>query len=209
MSRIGLFGGSFNPVHVGHLILAERVRCDRSLDRVLFIPALEPPHKPGEPLAPAAERLRMVGMAVEGNPAFEPSALEIERGGPSYTLLTVRDVRAEVGPDADLFLIVGADSLCELHTWWRAHELVQEARVIAVPRPGRDVGSGLAECAGRFGQDWADDVRSLLVEMPQIEISSTDVRRRVREGRSIRYLVPEAVRHHILANGLYCDGDQR
>lgn len=205
MSRIGLFGGSFNPIHIGHLILADRVRCDRSLDRVLVIPALAPPHKPGEPLAPAADRLRMVEMAVEGNPALEACPAEIERGGPSYTLTTVREVREAVGPAADLFLIVGADSLCELHTWWRADELIREARVIGVPRPGWDIDAGLAGATASFGEAWADEARSLLVRMPRIEVSSTDIRRRVRDGRSIRYMVPEPVRQHILANRLYCD----
>jgi nicotinate-nucleotide adenylyltransferase len=215
MSRIGLFGGSFNPVHVAHLILAECVAQERRLDRVLFIPARLPPHKPSEPLAPTADRLRMVELAVAGNPAFEVSPVEVEREGPSYTLTTVQAI-AEGMPEAELFLILGGDSVRDLCTWWRAQELVRCVDVIALDRPGAELDDhlpDLAKCFGAewalpdlakcFGAEWAERVRELRVRGPLLQISASDVRRRACEGRSIRYLVPEAVRQYIAEKGLY------
>ncbi len=201
--RTGIFGGSFDPVHVAHLILAERVRETRSLDRVLFIPARRPPHKPERELGPGPQRLQMLRLAIEGNPAFEALPVELEREGPSYTLQTVRELRERLGEAAQLYLIVGGDSLREIPTWWHAEELVREVAIIAVPRPGSPIEEALAEPAERFGDDWAARTRRLAVEAPLMEVSATEVRRRVREGLSIRYLVPEAVRKHILFAGLY------
>jgi nicotinate-nucleotide adenylyltransferase len=206
MTGTAVFGGSFNPVHVAHLALAERVRDERQMDRVLFVPALAPPHKPGERLASAADRLRMVELAVAGNDAFEASSVEIDRGGPSYTLTTVRDLRAGIDPAGELFLVLGADSVREMPTWWHARELAQEAGVIAVPRPGERLEENI-EAAGRtFGQEWAERTRRMALDGPLIEVSATEIRRRLREGRSVRYLVPEAVRDYIGERGLYADG---
>jgi nicotinate-nucleotide adenylyltransferase len=205
MTRVGVFGGSFNPIHLAHLILAERVRCERALDRILFVPAGRPPHKPQTPLAPAADRLRMVELAIEGNPAFEAVPLELECEEPSYTLLTVRRLREQLGPRAALFLILGSDSVRDIPTWWRADELVQEADIIAVERPGCPLEAAIGEPAGRYGRGWAGRVKELAVRAPLLAISATEVRERVRRGLSIRYLVPEPVRQYILAHGLYVE----
>jgi len=178
MARTGIFGGSFDPVHVGHLILAERVRSERGLDEVLFVPAPRPPHKSDRPLIEARHRMRMVELAIEGNPAFKALSLEMERKGPSYTLTTV---------------------------WWRAEELVCEVDIIAFDRPGRTVEEALTRLQGVFGEAWADRVRELKVDAPLLDISATGIRRRIGEGKSVRYLVPEAVRIYIMDNGLYAD----
>jgi nicotinate-nucleotide adenylyltransferase len=203
MARIGLFGGSFNPIHVAHLILAERVRERRFLDRVVFVPAGQPPHKPERPLAPAEHRLRMVELAVEGHPAFGVSRAEVERGEPSYTLRTVRETRAALGADDELFLLLGSDSVLDLPNWWHADELVQEVEIIAFERPGAPLEEELDALSRRFGEDWVRDVRALQVDAPLLEISSSDVRARREAGESVRYLVPDAVLAYIEERGLY------
>ncbi len=202
MAGTGIFGGSFNPVHVGHLILAERARSERSLDEVLFVPAPRPPHKSDRPLIAARHRMRMVELAIEGNPAFTALPLEIEREGPSYTLTTVRQLRQEKG-GADLYLVLGGDSLHDIPTWWRAEELVREVDIIAFDRPGSTVEAALSRLTGVFGEAWAERVRELKVEAPLLDMSATDVRCRVGEGKSVRYLVPDAVHRYIIDNGLY------
>jgi nicotinate-nucleotide adenylyltransferase len=203
MTRLGIFGGTFNPIHAAHLILAERARDERALDKVLFIPALLPPHKPQEPLAPSADRLRMVELAVEGNPAFEALPLELEREGPSYTLLTVRELRGRFGAAVQLFLLLGADSVRDMPTWWRAQDLVRTVDIIAFDRPGHSLDRAVDQLAALFGEDWARRVRNLKVSAPLLDISASEIRQRVAAGRSIRYLVPEPVRKYILERGLY------
>ena len=205
-ARIGVFGGSFNPPHVAHLILAERARVERTLDRVLFVVAGQPPHKASRPLAPGPDRLRMVELAIEGNPAFEAADLELKRDGASYTLLTIRELRRRLGPEAELFLLVGGDSLLELPTGWRAEELVREVPIIAFGRPGNPLDAGVDGLAAHFGQAWVRQVRELMVAAPQMDISATEVRERVRAGLSVRYMVPEAVRAYIAERGLYATG---
>jgi len=203
MARAGIFGGSFDPIHVGHLILAERARAERALDRVLFIPAGRPPHKPRQPLAPARDRLEMVRLAVRGNPAFEPSSIELDRDGPSYTLLTVRELRAQIGSADELFLVLGADSVRDIPNWWRASELVREVDIIAFDRPACTVEQAVDGLVKHFGRTWADRVLELKVDAPLLGISATEIRERLARGRSIRYMVPEAVRAYIMERGLY------
>ncbi len=206
MARIGIFGGSFNPIHTAHLILAERAREERALDRVLFVPALNPPHKSQKPLASPEDRLRMVELAIAGNPAFEAVPVELHRKGPSYTLLTVRELRERMGPDAELFLILGADSVHDIPTWWRAEELVREAGIITLGRPGYSLERDLEDLAGLFGREWVEAVKKLRVEAPPMAISATEIRRRVREGKSIRHMVPGPVLQYIREKGLYAAG---
>jgi nicotinate-nucleotide adenylyltransferase len=203
MTTIGIFGGSFNPVHMAHLILAERALQERALDRVLFIPALQPPHKPQRPVAPAEHRMRMVELAVEANPAFEASRVEVERASPSYTLLTVRQLRESLGPAAELFLLLGADSVHDIPTWWRVQELVREVEIMAFERPGYSLEDDLQALAGLFGEAWARKMQEMKVRAPLIGISATEIRERVRAGKSVRYMVPEPVRQYILEHGLY------
>ncbi len=203
VSRVGIFGGSFNPIHVGHLILAEWVRVERSLHRLLFVPAASPPHKPQQPLAAPGHRLRMVELAVQGHEAFRAERIELERDGPSYTLQTVRELRDRLGPGNELLLVMGADSLLDLPNWWHADELVREVPVIVFARPGYNLERGWERLAERFGSEWVKSTKRLRVRAPLIELSATGIRERVRAGLSIRYMVPEPVRAHILEHGLY------
>jgi len=205
MARIGLFGGSFNPVHCAHLILAECAREGCRLDRVVFVPVGTPPHKPNLELAPARERLRMLELALAGNPHFEVSTIELDREGPSYTLVTVREFRRGLKADDRLFLVMGADSVRDLPTWWHARELVDEVEVIALARPGVSL-RRLPELDAVFGAETVRRIRRSLVKAPLLEISSTDIRERVRQGRSIRYFAPAPVCRHILDHGLYASG---
>ena len=186
MLKLGIFGGSFNPIHNGHLILAEAARDQLGLDRVLFIPAHLPPHKPSSELLPALTRLAMVKLAIRDHGGFITSDIELHRSGPSYTVDTVRLLRAQA-PGADLFLIVGADMLGVEWKGWA--ELKRLCTIVAAKRPGSRVAKPEKSIA------W--------LTMPQVDIASSDIRSRVRAGRSIRYLVPGAVERHIRAHHLY------
>ena len=196
--RIGIFGGTFNPVHLGHLLLAETAREQLKLDRVLFIPTGQPPHKSSRGLLPGKQRLALVKRAIQGQPGFAASDLELQRSGPSYSIQTVQRLRARF-PRAALFLLMGEDML---RVPWRAwHDLMRLCTVVVAhrsanaparsPHPARH--HGTAPASGR--------VRWL--EMPVVEISSSGIRRRLRAGRSIRYLVPPAVERYIRQHHLY------
>lgn len=193
---VAVLGGTFDPIHVGHLLIAEQVREALGLSEVLFIPCGRPPHKPDRVPAPARHRLAMVALAIAGNEGFGLSRLEVDRPGPSYALDTIRALKAERGPDTEISFILGADQALELMTWYRAAEVLAEARFVTVPRPGWDLG----ELPARLGAA-AERVRVL--SLPELPISASDIRARVAAGRSIRYLVPEPVREYVLAEGLY------
>jgi nicotinate-nucleotide adenylyltransferase len=190
-----LFGGTFDPPHLGHLVLAECARDRLALDEVRFVPAGEPPHKRGRPVTPTAVRLAMVRLAVRGNRAFVVSTLETRRHGPSFTIETLRAVRAEA-PRARLFLLMGADSLDEFVTWREPEAILGLATLAVAERPGR--GRPAARLARRGRIAWLDNA--------EIDLSSSLVRARVRAGRSIRYLVPEAVAAYIARHRLYRGG---
>ena len=193
MPSLALFGGSFNPPHVGHLAVAEACAEGAALDRVLWTPAATPPHKQRHPaLASAADRLALVQAAVAGNGRFEASDVEVERGGTSYTVDTLRAL-AERHPGADLALILGADSLAGFASWREPRAILALARLVVYGRPGADPG----DVPG-----WVTD-RVTRVEGPLIDLSSTEIRARIRAGRTVRYLVPDAVRAEIAARGLY------
>lgn len=189
-------GGSFDPIHLGHLLIAEQVREQLGLGAVLFIPGGQPPHKPGRELAAAEHRLAMAVLATRDNPGFAVSRLELDRPGPSYALDTIRALRAEGGPGAEVIYILGADQALELMTWHRATEVVQETRFVVVPRPGSDLG----QLPARLG---SAAERVTVLPLAELPISASEVRARVAAGRSIRYLVPESVREYILSQGLY------
>ena len=196
--RLGVFGGTFDPIHLGHLRLAEEAREQIALDRVLFIPNRVSPFKTHRDApAPAADRLEMVRRAVEGNPYFVASALEVERPGPSYAIDTVRALRAEYGGEARLFLLTGSDAVRDLAGWREAHVLIREVEVVAAARPGTDRDAALAP----LPPGWA--ARVTFIAMPALDISATDLRARVRARRSIRYFVPPVIGEYIAANGLY------
>ena len=187
--RVGILGGTFNPIHHGHLILAEEARAAFELDRCLFIPNHLPPHKEEPSLAPAEHRLAMVRLAVAGAPAFEASELEIARGGRSYTVETLEALRTQHGPEAELFFLAGSDSCQTLEHWKAIDRVLALCQFVIAHRPGYQV------------QRPKPGVRTL--EIPALDISSTAIRQRLQEGRTIRYLVPEPVREYILQHRLY------
>ena len=191
--RVGLFGGTFDPIHVGHLIAAEEARESVGLDRVVFVPCGIPPHKRSELISSGQARLEMTRLAAQGNPRFEVSDFEVSKDEASFTIETVRHFSSKLGKDAELFLIVGADSVLEMWTWKNPAELLSESKPIVVSRPGFDLGNM---------EPWLRD-RVLLVEGVLVGVSSTDIRARVASGRSIRYLVPPPVLSYIVQNKLY------
>jgi nicotinate-nucleotide adenylyltransferase len=190
-------GGTFDPIHHGHLFAAEEARARFGLERVVFVPCGQPPHKPGAGISPAEQRYIMCALATATNPHFEVSRIEVEREGPSYTIDTLRAFRVELGPDADLFFITGADAILEILTWREADAVLREAHCIAVARPGHDL-SGLAAA---IGPERAAAVQVL--DQPSLDISSTEIRTRVREGLPIRYLTPTSVVEYITKEALY------
>lgn len=202
MIPIGLLGGSFNPIHIGHLVVAEEARSRLGLERVLLVPARVSPHKLGKPLAPAEDRLRMVQLAIADNPAFEASDIELRREGPSYSIDTVQELRAQSGGTWDIHFLVGADTLPELPAWHRVGELADLCKFAVFSRPGESL-DALDPLRAALRDDQVAAIAARRFEIPLIGVSSTDIRRRMREGRSIRYLVPEAVRRYIVARGLY------
>jgi nicotinate-nucleotide adenylyltransferase len=191
--RVGLFGGTFDPIHIGHLIAAEEARESVGLDRVVFVPCGIPPHKRSELVSAGPVRLEMTRLATRGNPGFEVSEFEVSRDEASFTIETVRHFSTQLGKDAELFLIVGADSVLEMSLWKNPVELLSESRPIVVSRPGFDLDNV---------EPWLRD-RVLLVEGVSVGVSSTDIRARVASGRSIRYLVPPPVLSYIVQNKLY------
>ena len=199
--RLGVFGGTFDPIHLGHLILAEQARERLRLDEVLFLPAAAPPHKQSREITSGARRLEMVELAIAGNACFSASDLEWRREGLSYTVDTLRELRIE-RPDACLFLLLGADSLHDLPQWHQPEEIARLARIAVVERPGSPP-IDVRALAPPLTDEQAAAVAEHLVPIPLIEISSTAIRQRAAAGRSIRYLVPPAVEAYIDAHGLY------
>ena len=192
--RIGIYGGTFDPIHVGHLITAEYARELLALDQLHFVVAAVPPHKTGLPITPAEDRFEMVRRAVASNPHFLPSDVEIRRGGRSFTVDTLRELRQSLGVTREeLVFLMGQDSLADFATWRQPERILELATVVAFRRPNVPL-DGVPEV---FLQ------RIRLLETPLIEISATEIRRRVREGRSIRYLVPDEVAEYIRQRGLY------
>lgn len=203
MAGVGLLGGSFDPIHFGHLISARSCAEQLGLDRIVLIPSAVPPHKRGVAMTEGVHRLEMARRAVEGDELFEITDVEFQRSGPSYTIDTVAEIRRRgIGGPGELCWLIGADSLPELHTWHRPAELVQQVRIVTVVRPGWSppLKADLAKWAG---EESATALLRDCVTTPAIEISATDIRDRVRSGRSIRYLVPESVWSYIDATGLY------
>jgi nicotinate-nucleotide adenylyltransferase len=215
--RLGILGGTFNPVHYGHLAAADEVRGRLKLDRVLFIPSAIPPHKPKEEVPSAVHRMEMVSLAISGNPCFELSDIEIRRGGRSYTIDTIAALR-RYHPEAELFFITGLDSFLEIQTWNHWDKLMALCEFVVLSRPGYRFADlsridFMRPAAGELaGLDGGERIQSIVrsgavtvfLEMiPLYDISSTDIRRRVKEGRSIKYLLPEAVETYIINHKLY------
>lgn len=199
--RLGVFGGTFDPVHLGHLILAEQCREQARFDRVLFIPAARPPHKLERELTSFERRVEMLALALSGQPAFQIDELEKERAGPSFTVHTLEHLRRRHAED-ELALIIGSDSLQDLPQWYEPRRILEMAELVVVPRPGAALMSD-EEMRGRFHLRADFPLRVCVADVPLIEIASRDIRRRISEGRSIRYLVPRAVEAYIEDKGLY------
>ncbi len=197
--RLGIFGGTFDPVHVAHLILAEQCREQGRLDAVWFLLAASPPHKP-QPAASFAHRAEMLALAISGQPAFRVEELEKDRPGPSYTADTL-DELARRRPEDELVLIIGSDSLHDLPAWYQPQRIVRRAELLVVARPGVPVLSADALRA-MLGPD-APLPRFRRAEVPQMDLASRDLRQRLREGRSVRYMLPRAVEAYIADKGLY------
>jgi len=212
--RIGVFGGSFNPIHFGHLLLADDVRETLALDRVLFVPAAQPPHKQPADLAPAPHRFAMTELAVREHPRFEVRDLELRRSGPSYTV----DTLAALRPEGALHLLIGSETFLDLQNWKDPWDVVRLARLVVVPRNDTrfdpespaalkvldEMGlPGFAHVARGAGAPSEDSEAPILVPAASLPISGSDLRRRAREGRSLAYRMPESVAAYIREHGLY------
>jgi nicotinate-nucleotide adenylyltransferase len=198
--RLGVFGGSFDPVHVGHLIIGEILRHELQLDTVLFLPAGRPPHKPEQELAADHHRVEMLELALCDAPGFEISRLDLDRPGSSYTAATLEILREDLSPSAELFFLMGQDSLRDFPRWRDPGRIAQLATLAVALRPGvemdvRDIIDAVPETAGRIQ----------LVSVPLIGVSSRDVRGRIRDGESFRFQVPTLVANYIVSHGLYTD----
>ncbi|RJQ32951.1 MAG: nicotinate-nucleotide adenylyltransferase [Peptococcaceae bacterium] len=188
MERVGIMGGTFDPVHYGHLVTAEEARYEFRLGKVIFVPAGQPPHKTTSQISDPKHRYAMTRMAITTNPYFQVSSLEMERGGISYAIDTVRQVTG-LYPSAEIYFITGADAVLEILNWKNVEDLLSLCYFIAATRPGYRL----------------DDLKENIfyMEVPALAISSSEIRQRVQEGKPIKYLLPEAVEDYINKHGLY------
>lgn len=217
--KIGILGGTFNPIHLGHLRSAEEVREALQLDRIYFVPSAQPPHKSSDGLVAAAQRLKMVELAVEGNPFFFPSAVELERSGPSYSIDTIRRFQVDL-PFAALFFILGLDAFREIHTWKDYQLIPSQCHLVVTSRPGVPTPpmEQLIPVALQSSL-WYDPStkmychtsghRLIFHEIHGLNISASQVRTIALQGKSLRYLVPSAVATYIIATNLYQPCEER
>lgn len=198
---VALFGGSFNPVHNGHLVAARALAEHLSIPRVTLVPAAFPPHKWSHELASPAARLEMVRLSVAGEPCLDATDIDIQQGGLNYAILTVEAYRRLTGTDRLIYWVMGEDALGELHRWHRVREMVEICQVVTVVRRGFE--PNLAMLRSQLSEQQVDRLISGIIPTPRMDISSSEIRWRIRQGRSIRYLVPEPVREYIDAHNLY------
>ena len=197
--KVGIIGGTFDPIHLAHLIIAEEARSKLELDKVIFIPAGEPWMKSGKNITRVKNRVEMVNLAIESNPWFEISTIETEQPGPAYTVDTLEQLWKELGYETQMFLLMGWDSLMDMPRWKAPYRISKMAKLVAFPRQGTkrpdiaDLEKSMPEITERL----------TILEEPYMGISSTDIRTRVAEGKSIRYLIPDAVAAYINENKLY------
>jgi len=212
--RVGILGGTFDPVHNGHLAIAEAVRQALALSSILFVPAFLPPHKPTYTISPFPHRAAMLELAVAGHPGFSVSRLEAEREGPSYSIDTLRTLAHGLDKDVHLFFIIGMDAFAEIHTWKAHRELLDYASFVVIGRPDHCQQSCGQTVATHFpGYTFAENQRCWQgepgrgaiypVAMAPVKVSSTEIREAIRQGRSVQALVPAAVADYIDAQGLY------
>ena len=197
--KIGILGGTFDPVHNGHIKVAEAVKTQLDLAKVVFVPAGQPWLKSASPVSMAEHRVEMVRLAIVGRPSFELSLLEINRTGPSYTVDTIKEFRDKHGTGSEIFFILGQDSLSQLPRWKEPKRIIELCRLVAVPRPGSKP-SDLKELETLIP---GLSSRLVLLDKPEIDVSATQIRRRVAEGLSIRGLVPTTVADYIKSHKLY------
>ena len=213
--RMGLFGGTFDPVHCGHLQAAREVRTAFSLDKVLLIPSFTPPHKERAGMVPAADRLRMVELACAGEPGFEASSIEVDAGEKSYSIITLEKIR-RIYPLSRVFFILGIDAFLEIDTWRDHERVLEECHFIVMTRPGfrfEDAGRVLGGAlrgrihrvsgAGTIDESLFESPRIFFTPIRAMDVSSTEVRRRIRAGESVRGLVPDPVDEYIRTRHLY------
>ena len=197
--KVGVFGGTFDPIHNGHLIVAEECRDRLKIDRVLFVPALLPPHKQTRSLTDPCHRMAMVRLAISSNPWFEASSIELDRPGPSYSVDTLRQLRLHQPECTEMFFIMGADSLNELPSWHDPAGLLAACKLVVVNRPGAP-----AVDSSRLDSLYPGvEERVAVIDLPGLDIASSEIRRRVAAGRTIRYQLPEEVSAYIETNDLY------
>ncbi|NLV92064.1 MAG: nicotinate-nucleotide adenylyltransferase [Firmicutes bacterium] len=202
--RLGILGGTFDPIHIGHLCLAQAALEELHLSQILFMPAARPPHKQDRAVTSAQARMEMVQRAVADNPAFAVSDLELARSGPSYTVGTLAQL-GRLYPDYQLVLIIGLDSLLDMASWHRPEEILQSSHVAVAARPGfsfQDIEARLGSLFERYRS------RIHFFSAPLLDISSTRLRELVRRGRSIRYLTPDEVADFVRREGLYQEGNE-
>ncbi|MEW5945741.1 MAG: nicotinate-nucleotide adenylyltransferase [bacterium] len=201
-TRLGLMGGTFNPIHYGHLLIAEQVRCEFKLNEVIFIPSKHPPHKKSRGIADAEHRYLMTVLATSTNPYFSVSRIELDRKGPSYAIDTIRQFRdACGGRGAELYFITGFDAVLEIITWRDPVEILRLCTIISASRPGYDVEKLRRMLTPRLLK------KIVISEAAALAISSTDIRRRIRNALPVKYLLPDSVERYIFKNRLYTDDE--
>jgi len=198
--RIGIMGGTFDPIHYGHLVAAAEALEEFELEQVIFVPTGQPPHKQPELVTDASHRYMMAVLATVNNERFAVSRIEIDRPGPSYTVDTLLELQRRYGPDTDLYFITGADAMSQILQWKGGASLFEMCHFIAATRPGYALMT-FKKALGPVYEKYKDRIHPL--QVPALAISSTDIRQRIRQGRSARYLVPDPVWHYIVKNGLY------
>lgn len=191
--KLGIYGGTFNPLHTGHLVIAQEFYEQCELDRVIFIPSARPPHKRLSDVLSPEHRYQMALAATANDERFEVSDMEIQRPGLSYTIETLEAFGRSHGPESVLYFAIGADSLVDMAGWRSPDRVFELATIVVVPRPGFDI--------KRAPEPWRD--RVIVLKTPELDISSTDIRKRVAQGKSVRYLVPDPVERYIKDHGLY------
>jgi len=197
--RIGILGGTFNPIHLGHLLIAQDALEQVKLDVVKFVPSATPPHKTADGLASARDRMRMLKLAIRGNESFEMDDIEIQRGGKSYSVDTLTELRRR-DPRSNFYFIIGADSLRELHLWREVERVVKLCTFVTIPRPGFEPKPAIDQ---RLDAATRKRLRQHVLQGHVCDVASREIRTRVATGRSIRYLVPDAVYQYIRRRRLY------